>query len=1493
VVSNAGLAHDGDKFLQATGTVAGASFFQDFGLASASGQPLAVSGWFRAGSATPVSGTFCGWQLGSVWTPSCTGFTVTNAAWTRVSTVAQTSESKALGRVQVYLGTLNAPLLTDTVTAVRTGDVPGTGAPVYPPNNIAPVYSGEAVFGSWFGAKQYSRLRFDLPASLTGASVNSAVLHSFVKNCDARTPTGGVAPQYSYPIHVRRLVADFDTTPEAVQGDRAVLPPGAAAYADADVTDFVKGWAADPGSNFGVRLDMADTAGNDAYCKVLSRTGETSLAGDPNKTTWLEVTYNEAPAATKRFHPVTPVTVFNSSSGVGTPSTGGVGYQSGRSVTVVGGVTGVPTSGVSAVSVSVTGTNRKPTDMGAVKVYPAGPSLFASVETDWPAGALSVAANQAVVPIGQGNQITAEVFAGQGDVQLDITGWFDDGTAATAAGGLRYQPQVGERIADTRYGFGGPLVANVTRPFAVLGQGGVPGVGVGAVAVQVHAIGSGPSRIKVWATGDAEPADTAALVLGTGADQRSALMFVKIGAGGAINMKSSSAATNVLDAMGYFVTSATAGAGFQPVTPQRIYDSRAAVNGAAPINDTDIRVSDGAGVGAVLVNVIAFQPAGAATVDVYPSGEAHDNFDTALVVGSGQLATSSLAFVRPSGDGRIHVNVWPVSAHIIVDLVGYTGTADTVGLSAGNQITNGSFEVGNASWFTNTACGDAAGAVSFTTVTSASNPAFPADDGNTYARVVSASPTATGSFCQNVNRSLNPPRAQELYTLNFRVRSAPSQPAGRGALELWELVAPPGTDTASVKQQLITTPTWTEKSLSMCAARNSSSTLRVKVYPYGTNPIDVDNVRLTSSTSQACQPVDSFPSTADLNLVPAAPASNLPGGSFDFLEERWGNCRSSSARYRNEPATGFANFQQRSAQAYGSRGGYMATNVSAVDGNRLCRNFLGAPINSNNTPQTFTVWVRSEDGSLVDSAIEISGHIRQFDWQCGSGADVSGCGGSWPFTVDQKVTATNLWKKVTVTWWPPNLDQGAGTYPDTFSIAVRPLVTGKTILFDEATQVGPFGPNSCSSWSYQGCRSPGGTTPGGAGGVTQDPVYPALSDGIPGQLHDPAFTSCLSLSSADAVAMASTATPTDCTFFIPHLVASGIMISDGIDSCLTRLGVSLVLAPCSGAETQVFQDRLLNSTADFFTIQNAGQCLQYSPVLSFISCVDGNQAQIWADARKLPGVNVAVYSTGPYGMGGNGLNPPIVSNPPTPPVSIGLANRQSRGFIEPFCLYNGGYCQAISSLKIRQEASVQTLALRRLAKQVSLGRTMWQVATNASINGTGIEWETTVPASSGVPLRRADITKSLNVNTSTPAGIVQFTPFDVYEVKYIDDGQVVTNYIGAIGQLEDYTASGPFASVAGLLPVMPGARRGGQLAGWIGAIDRSGSPPICVWGAGGGKVESWTRSWPGATYSGNADGKGVVIGTPITNVSRSQWNSVRGPGDLFESEILQKCQTQS
>ncbi len=1151
----------------------------------------------------------------------------------------------------------------------------------------------------------------------------------------------------------------------------------------------------------------------------------------------------------------------------------------------MGGSTGVPSSGVSAVAVSVTATNRDVANVGAVKVYPGGPSQPAATETIWSAGA-SVGSNQAIVPIGQGNQIVAEVFAGRADVQLDIVGWFDDGTPASAAGGLRYQPQVGERIADTRYGFGGPLVAGVTRQFGVLGRGGIPTTGVGAVAVQLHAIESGPARFKVWATGDPEPADTAALVLASGADQRSALMFVKVGTGGTINVKSTGASNLILDAMGYFVTSTTAGAGFQPLTPQRIYDSRLPANGGAKINDVDIRVTDGPGVGAVLVNVIAVDAGGPAIVDTYPSGEPTNNFDTLLVNGAAHFATSSLAFVRPSADGRIHINVWPVSAHIVVDLVGYTGSAATTGFSTDNVLTNGSFEVGTNPWGTNTACGDAAGAISFTTVTgSATNLA---DQGTAYARIASTSATAAGSVCQNVNRSAVPPKAGERYTLKFKVRSDPGQPAGRGMLELWELGNAP--TSVNVQQPFITSSTWTEQTLTMCASNSANFTLRTKIYPYGTVPVDIDNVWLTIINDPACQLFNGVPTVADLNNVAAAPPSNMNEGNFSdvALIERWGNCRAPAARYQNALPVGLANFAWYPGPAFGSRSGYMATNVSVVGGNRACRDWQGAPLNGA-TPHVFTVWVKSQDGTQVPSVLEMVGHVRQFDPTCAGGTDVPGCGTNYPAITTTSFVANAQWQQITVRWWPPNLTQGAGTYPDTFSVAVVPQLAGKTLLFDEATETGPIGVASCSTWSYVGCGSAGG----GGGGVVQEPIYPPLEDGIPGRIHDPSFTKCLT-GTGSAVILTSTSPETNCDFFIPHLVAGGLMLKDSVDGCVTRFGNSLAINPCSGVSSQVFQDRLEAWSGNLFSLRHGTDCLQHSPQLAFLPCVEGQAGQIWADGRKLPNnVFAYVYASAPYGKGGGPVpTDPLVMHPsPALPLAIGMGGRTSRGFIEPYCLFVGGYCEVktIANPKPRNEAAVQVLAIRALAHDTPLGKLAWGSGASAGIIATGVEWETTVPASSGIPQRRADITRSLNVDTSTL--LIQYTPFDVYEVKYIDEGSLVAEYRNAIGQLEDYTVSGPFSSVSGLQPIMPGARRGTQLSGWVGIVRRPSLSSICVWAAKGGVAESWSRSWPstGQSFTGQADGKGVILGTPLRNVSKSNWDQVRSPTDITEAQILQKC----
>jgi hypothetical protein len=1244
VVTNVGLAHDGSKYLSSTPTISGGSIYQDFGLTSESGQPLALSGWFRAGSATPVVGNLCAWQLGAIWEPSCQPFTATNAGWIRVSTIAQSSTAKGLMRAQVYQGTIGAPLLTDTVTAVRTGDVIARPGPLDPwvfgsSTPWTTTFGGEAIFGSWFGVKQYSRLRFDLPPLLTGASVNSAVLHTFVSNCDYKSSALGnqqLSP-YSNPIHVRRLVADFDTTPDAAQGDRTVLAPGAAAYADADITDFVKGWAADPGSNYGVRLDMGEIpGGNYGYCKVASRSD--GFGGDPNKTSWLEVTFNEPPAATKRFHPVNPVTVFNSTTGVGTPTTGGLGFTSGRLVTVTGGATGVPTSGVSAVAVSVTATNRTPSVSGSVLVFPNGPRVPNSVETDWPVGS-SVAANQAVVPIGQANQIIADVWGGQGDIQIDVTGWFDDGTAATAAGGLRYQPQVGERIADTRYGFGGALVANVTRPFVVSGQGGIPAAGVGAVAVQIHAMGTGPSRIKVWATGDTEPPNSAALVLGSGADQRSALMFVKVGTGGTISVKSSTAATIVLDAMGYFVTSTTAGAGFQPIAPQRIYDSRGALYGGVPVGDVDIRVSDGAGVGAVLVNVIAYQPAGAALVDVYPSGEVHDNFDTILVAGSGQLATSSLAFVRPSGDGRIHVNVWPVSAHIIVDLVGYTGTADTVSTSAGNQITNGSFEVGSASWVTNTACGDAAAAVSFTTVKPSGGSTDVADEGTTYARLVSTSATVAGSMCQNINRGTQP-KVGERYTLSMRVRSDPAQPAGRGAIELWELgnnTVVPGILPAvtNVQQSFMTNGAWTESTVSLCAANQNNQTLRAKIYPYGTAPFDVDNVRLTITSDPRCQLFNGAPTVPDLNNVAPGGSVNMTNGGFAANVSDWTRCRAPSAQhYYVGPAVGNVTLDWNAANGVGSRGGYMSTTVSVPGGDRACRPFGGAPRN-NTSQHEFTAWVKSADGTQFPAGVEVSAVMHTF-----SISDPSDYYGSSdrPATTGSWFTATADWQKIVVSWSPPNGTDLQQTRPGSFYVAVIPGIAGKKLLVDEVSETGTFDINPCNgqgAWSKSACF---GTSPPPEPPVTPDlEPLKLLTDGQSTFIHDPVRTRCLREDPVTGLVTVVGYSDSQCTNFTPfaQLNSAGLptyqswTLWTGFDRCLTGGSSGLFVTDCMGTGNQDFFDILEADSPVTFTLRakTNGFCLDgLTGSTALLAACSGASTQTWADKPKS---GPAPYPVGP------------------------------------------------------------------------------------------------------------------------------------------------------------------------------------------------------------------------------------------------------------------------
>jgi hypothetical protein len=238
------------------------------------------------------------------------------------------------------------------------------------------------------------------------------------------------------------------------------------------------------------------------------------------------------------------------------------------------------------------------------------------------------------------------------------------------------------RLADSRTNLGitGQMWAGREATVSVLGIGGVPSSGVGSVLVNVAVVNpSARGWMTLYASGTAYPG-TANVNFDSG-EVVSNLVVVQAGSNGAVTVRNAVGSAHVvIDVVGW----TAAGAGIRPVAPVRIADSRSnlGIGGAmwagreAPISVRGVGGVPSSGVGTVIVNVAVVEPSERGWMTLFPGGTgypgtANVNFDRGDVV-------SNLAVARVGADGTIIVRNATGSAHVVIDLVGWT--AESSGL---------------------------------------------------------------------------------------------------------------------------------------------------------------------------------------------------------------------------------------------------------------------------------------------------------------------------------------------------------------------------------------------------------------------------------------------------------------------------------------------------------------------------------------------------------------------------------------------------------------------------------------------------------------------------------------------------------------------------------------------------------------------------------------------------------------------------------------------
>ena len=215
-----------------------------------------------------------------------------------------------------------------------------------------------------------------------------------------------------------------------------------------------------------------------------------------------------------------------------------------------------------------------------------------------------------------------------------------------ASGAMHVLPA--RRVLDTRSGLGattGARAGGTTTAVSVLGHGGVPASGVGAVALHVTVTGAtGSGHVTAYPGGTALP--TASTLNVTAGRNITNLAVVPVGADGTVNLRYTGSGTVqlVADVAGF----TTAGDPTEPgmtgtLAPARLMDTRTGLGGRAGALPSGglahLQVTGRGGVpaqvGSVTLNVTAVTPSNGGWLAVTPTDP-----------GAGQVKTSSLNFAR-------------------------------------------------------------------------------------------------------------------------------------------------------------------------------------------------------------------------------------------------------------------------------------------------------------------------------------------------------------------------------------------------------------------------------------------------------------------------------------------------------------------------------------------------------------------------------------------------------------------------------------------------------------------------------------------------------------------------------------------------------------------------------------------------------------------------------------------------------------------------------
>ena len=355
---------------------------------------------------------------------------------------------------------------------------------------------------------------------------------------------------------------------------------------------------------------------------------------------------------------------------------GPVGAGGELDLTVVG-RGGVPDSGVGAVVLNVSGAQASSRTF--VTVYPAGAERPLTSNLNLAPG--PPVPNLVIAKVGNDGKVSLYNDRGSAHLIVDVMGWMPAGSD--------YVGLVPARLADTRVSGEtvdgefvdlGPVGAGGELDLTVVGRGGVPDSGVGAVVLNVSgAQASSRTFVTVYPAGAERPL-TSNLNLAPGPPVPN-LVIAKVGNDGKVSLYNDRGSAHlIVDVMGWM----PAGSDYVGLVPARLADTRVSgetVDGEfvdlGPVGaggELDLTVVGrggvpDSGVGAVVLNVSGAQASSRTFVTVYPAG-AERPLTSNLNLAPGP-PVPNLVIAKVGNDGKVSLYNDRGSAHLIVDVMGW------------------------------------------------------------------------------------------------------------------------------------------------------------------------------------------------------------------------------------------------------------------------------------------------------------------------------------------------------------------------------------------------------------------------------------------------------------------------------------------------------------------------------------------------------------------------------------------------------------------------------------------------------------------------------------------------------------------------------------------------------------------------------------------------------------------------------------------------------